>query len=259
MMTPKAPNLRRAMFATFSLLFLVSCTTQGDFGRDRPSVFNDEILPSLRNFAASASETPVSNFAFTEKEQLLRTYSRRIGRDTGSSVFGGYFISAFAPAQPARPPSPHQENKAGARQGPGEIVVELPENAKSNPHALSSEIDEDVSLIRRARTLSRSIVADDKSRSRRLAAMKNASQSDRDNVMVRARENLQEINYIRQMAKVRIKRYRKAIDVMSIADPQLKLKPARASVKRLEIELERFSRQRRFEKKPEPIRLFETA
>jgi len=258
-MTPKALNPFRAMVATFSMLFLVSCTTQGDFGRDRPSVFNDEILPSIRNFAASASETSVSNFAFTEKEQLLRTYSRRIGRDTGSSVFGGYFISAFAPAQPARPSSPHQENKAVAQQGPGEIVVALPDNAKSNPYVLSSEIDEDVSLIRRARNLSRSIVADDKSRSRRLAAMKNVSQSDRDNVTVRARENLREIDYIRQVARVRVRRYRRAIDVMSITDPQLKLKPARASVKKLEIELDRLSRQRRFEKKPAPLILYDAA
>jgi len=254
-MTPKDPNLWRVMVASVSMLFLVSCTTQGDFGRDKPSVFNDEILPSIRKFAASASEEPVSNFAFTEKEQLLRTYSRRIGRDTGSL----YFISAFAPIQPDQPPSSHQENKAGPRQGVEEIVVELPENVKSNPLVLNSEIEEDLSLIRRARNLSRSIVADDQLRSRRLAAIKNSSQSDRDNVTVRARENLQKINYIRQVASVRVKRYRRAIDVMSIADPQLNLKSTRTSLKRLGIELDRFSRQRRFEKKPAPLILYDDA
>jgi len=254
-MTPNGPDLRRVMVASVSMLFLVSCTTQGDFGRDKPSVFNDEILPSIRKFAALAKEEPVSNFAYTKKEQLLRTYSRRIGRDTASPNF----FSALAPVQPAQPPSPHQKNKAGPQQVVEEIVVELPENVKSNPLVLSSETEEDLSLIRRARNLSRSIVADDQLRSRRLVTLKNASQSDRDNVTVRARENLQEIDYIQRVARMRVKRYRRAIDGMSIADPQLNLKPARTSVKRLEIELDRFSRQRRFEKKPMPRILYDTA
>ncbi len=252
MMTPNGPQLRRVMFASFSMLFLVSCATQGDFGRDRPSVFNDEILPSIRNFATSTGNTPVSKFALTEKEQLLRTYSRRLGRDTTSR----YFIPAVAPAQTS---SPHQKNKAGPGRGVEEIVVKLPEIAKRNPYALNSEIDEDVSLIRRTRDLSRLIVADDKSRLRRLAVMKNASQTDRDSVTVRARENLLEADYIRRVARLRIKRYRRAIDVLSITDPQLDLKPARASVKRLGIELDRFTRQHRFEKKSTPLVLYDTA
>jgi len=259
MMTPNSPQLRRVMFASVSMLFLVSCTTQGDFGRDKPSVFNDEILPSIRNLVAAASEAPVSNFALTEKEQLLRNYSARIGRDTGSPISGRYAFSAFFPDKPAQPASPHRQNKTGSRQGFEEIIVELPESATSNPYALGSEIDEDASLIRRARNLFQAISADDKSRSRRLAAMKNASQSDRDNVMVRARENLREADYIRQVARMRISRYRRAIDVLSISDPQSNIKPARSSVKRLEIELERFSRQRRFEAKPAPVILYGSA
>ncbi len=252
MMTPTGPQLRRVIFASFSMLFLVSCTTQGDFGRDRPSVFNDEILPSIRNFAASGGKAPVSKFALTENERLLRTYSRRLGRDTTSR----YFISASAPAKIS---PPHEKSKTGPGQGIGDIVVSLPERAKRNPYALNSEIEEDVSLIRRMRNLSRLIVADDKSRSRRLAAMKNASQSDRDNVTVRARENLLETDYIRQVARLRIKHYKRTIDVLSITDPQLDLKPARASVKRLGIELDRFSRQRRFEKKSTPRVLYDSA
>ena len=255
MTTPKGPRLWRVMFASVSMLFFVSCTTQGDFGRDRPSIFNDEILPSIRKFAAFATEKPVSNFAFTEKEQLLRTYSRRIDRDTASP----YFISAFAPAQPAQPSSSHQENKAGLRQGVEEISVELPGNVKNNPLLLNSEIEEDLSLIRRARNLSRAIVADDQMRSRRLATIRNASQSDRDNVTVRGRENLQEISYIQRVAAVRVRRYQRALDVLSIKDPQFNLKPARTSLGRLEIELDRFARQRRFEKKPIPLILYDAA
>ncbi len=252
MMTPNVPQLRRVMIASFSMLILVSCTTQGDFGRDRPSVFNDEILPSIRNFATSTGKTPVSKFALTEKEQLLRNYSRRLGRDTTRR----YFISAVAPAQT---PSSREKNKAGSGRGVEEIVVRLPESAKRNPYALNSEIEEDVALIRRTRNLSRLIVADDKSRLRRLAVMKNASQSDWDNVTVRARENLLETDYIRQVARVRIKRYRRAIDVLSITDPQLDLEPARASVKRLGAELDRFSRQRRLKKKSPPLVLYDSA
>ena len=259
MMPAKTSSLQRAMFASVSMLFLVSCSTQGDFGRDRPSVFNDEILPSISKFAAYVNDEPVSNFAFTENEKLLRSYSRRINRDTGSPAFERFLRAAAAPGQPPQPSSPHQANKTNSQENTEEIIVELPENVKINPFVLNNEIEEDLRLIRRTRALSGSIVADDRLRARRLAAMKNASQSDRDNVTVRARENLQEINDIRQVTGLRIKRYKRAIDVLSIADPQLNLKPARTSVKNLEIELDRFSRQRRFEKKPALPVLYETA
>lgn len=249
----------QAMFASVSMFLFVSCTTPGDFGRDRPSVFNDDIVPAISNFVVSSSGQPVSDFALTEKEQLLRTYSRRISRGTGYPGIEEYLLSVIGSAKAALTQSSHRQEETGSGEKSAGLVVDVPENAKTSPYALKSEIDEDIILIARARILARSVVADDRLRSRRLAALEPVRQLDRDNVTVRARENVERINYIRYIAKLRVERYTKAIDLMSIADPGLNLKPVRASIKKLEIEVDRFSQRPKNNNKPNPIMLLDAA
>jgi hypothetical protein len=58
-------------------LVLAGCTENGDFGRPRPSVWNDMMLPAAGDFAAGQRGEPVSSFNFTDDEAELRDRSWR--------------------------------------------------------------------------------------------------------------------------------------------------------------------------------------
>jgi len=233
-------RLRPAILAILSMFLFVSCATKGDFGRERPSVFKDEILPSIRNFFAQSQGKPTSSFALTEKEQLLRLYYRRIGRDMTYPTVESYYTATVASVGLAEAPLPHLGEEIRSNATVVKPVVDVPENAKNNPYALIDEIAEDIVIIGRANKVSRSIIADDQLRLQRLAALRNPSRLDRDNVAVRVKENRRQIEYIRHVAKLRVQRYERVIDVMSIADPTIDLKPARSAVKNLDAEISRY-------------------
>lgn len=249
----------QVLLASISLCLFVSCSTQGDFGRDRPSVYNDEILPSIRNFLAVSKDKPVSHFALTQKERLLRTYHRRIGRDMSYPTIESYYTATVASLGLTKLPQPHLGKEIRSHENSRKPVVDVAEDAKINPYALKSEIEEDILLIRKVNKLSHQIIEDDRIRSQRLAAIKSVRQSDRDDVSVRRQENLQQIKYIQHVAKLRVKRYRRIIDVMSIADPTLDLAVDKSMVETLHIEVNHFIYQQRNRKKPHPNMLINTA
>ncbi len=242
-----------ALLISLSSLLFAGCSTQGDFGRDRPSVFRDEILPSIRNYVAESNGEPVTRFALTDKERLLRNYRRRIGRDMSFPTVESYFTSTVASMGLTKTPQPHLGEELRSYENSRKPVVEVLENAKSNPYALKSEIDEDIKIIRRVSELSQLIIAEDELRVKRLNTIQSLQQVDRDNVLVRAKENLSGIKYIQHVAKLRVKRYQRAIDVMSIADPTLKLQQVRTALSRLEIEIDQFSIQQRRPRKIRPV------
>jgi len=252
-------TLRRAGLVFVSLFFFASCTTQGDFGRERPSVFKDEILPKIRNLVAESKGQPITRFALTDREKLLRTYRRRIGRDMSYPTVESYFTSTVASMGLTQEPPPHLGAEIRSYKNSRKPVVDVAKNAKANPYALKAEIEEDVVIIKRVSDLSPLIIADDELRLRRLAALQSALPSDRDNVVVRSQENRARIKYIQQVSALRIRRYNRILDVMSISDPALNLEPARASIKKLESQLDQFNRQQRGPKKLNPVILTKTA
>lgn len=252
-------RMRYALLAVMSLSVLVSCSTQGDFGRDRPSVYNDEILPSIRNFVAESKGKPVTKFALTDDERLLRIYSRRIGRDMRYPTVESYLTSTIASMGLTEMPLPHLGHELRSHENSRKPVVDVLESAKTNRYALQAEIEEDIVLIQRMREISWRILTDDHLRSQRLAKMKTTRQSDRDNVVVRKRENRARMKYIRHVAKLRIKRYWRLIEVISIESPTRNLEPAKILLKDLKIEVNKFARQRRIPLKPNPAMMLNTA
>jgi hypothetical protein len=68
-----APRHCVAALALLPLAFvLAACAPQGDFGRPRANVLNDEIMPALGRPLARARDEPVSGYAFTDAERELR-------------------------------------------------------------------------------------------------------------------------------------------------------------------------------------------
>lgn len=221
------------MLAVLSLSFFTSCSTQGDFGRDEPSVLNDEIIPAIAVLFAQSRGRPITDFVLTESEELLRNHQRRIARNMKFAVFARYYTPTIE-------------------------SIDVPEDAKTNPFDLRNEIEEDITIIRRVIKLGQLIHSDDELRSKRIAILTNLRQMDRDNVVIRAQDNWQSLKFIQHVARLRVMRYRQVIDVMSITDPTLNLKPVKTAVRKLEFELHHFSRLQQRHRRSKPMELIKT-
>ncbi len=65
---------RRRLHCAISLLCLLAtaCAAPGDFGRPRPSVWNDTLLPATGSIAARLRDEPASRYGLTDDEAELR-------------------------------------------------------------------------------------------------------------------------------------------------------------------------------------------
>lgn len=66
------PPAAKALVACLTALTLVGCAQQGDFGRQRANVINDEILPAVGFVSTYTAGEPVSHFNYTDDERTLR-------------------------------------------------------------------------------------------------------------------------------------------------------------------------------------------
>lgn len=72
----RRPLIRLAALASLALCTLLgACADRGDLGRARPSVWNNDILPSLGTLSAIARDETVSTFHMTDDEGELRARS----------------------------------------------------------------------------------------------------------------------------------------------------------------------------------------
>lgn len=62
----------KALVASACALTLVGCAQTGDFGRQRPNVINDSILPMVGMVSTYTAGEPVSHFNYTDDERTLR-------------------------------------------------------------------------------------------------------------------------------------------------------------------------------------------
>lgn len=248
-------------FATLMIFLCVftGCSTQGDFGRDQSSQFNDDMLRSIRNFVASSQDQPTTSFTLTKKERMLHMYHRRISRDMKYPTVESKYTYTVASVGLVEQPLPYLGKDIRGRENAKKPVVDILASAKKNPYSLRNEIEEDIIIVRRVRALHEVILADDRLRTARLAAMASATQVDKDNVFVRARKNRNKFNYIQHVAKLRVVRYRRAIDVMSIADTDINLNPPKSSLDILELELNYTARKTGMPRKLNPARLLNSA
>jgi len=62
----------KALVAAACALTLAGCAQTGDFGRQRPNVINDSVLPVVGMVSTYSAGEPVSHFNYTDDERTLR-------------------------------------------------------------------------------------------------------------------------------------------------------------------------------------------
>lgn len=230
--------LPHAILFSFFIFLAASCTPKGDFGYDKPSIITDKFLPAMRTFVGEYhNKEPVTKFPLTQDEALLRTYRARIGRDMMFPTVESHYTFAVSSMGFVKEPLPHSGEEFRTRKNVIKPVVDISSEARRSPFALKEEIAEDESIIHRMTLVGKRVLQSDELRRNRLRSLKFATKSDRDNVAVRAYENRRWIAYIHHVAKLRIKRYYRAIDELSLSHPQYNLQPSRQALKVLRAEL----------------------
>ena len=231
-------SFARVMLGALCLSLAVSCAPKGDFGNDVPSVITDEFLPATRTFLTEyQKKEPVTKFPLTEDESLLRDFRRRIDRDMMYPTVESHYTFAVSSIGFVDEPIPSSGVEFRARENIIRPVVNISEDAQKSPFVLEAEITGDVRLIHRTTTVGKRILKTDELRSNRLKAMKFVTQTDRDNVAVRAHENCRWIGLIHHGAKLRIRRYHRVIDELSLSHPKFDLGPSRQALRNLRAEL----------------------
>jgi hypothetical protein len=203
-------------FCLSAVLGLGACVPPtGDFGRARPSVLHDDILPRIGKIAASQRYEPRSDLNMTDDEKELRRRSWVIIMPNGPRPD---YERALVELRRTRllPANWTQLDRAT-------YAIRL----SAEPHAsattrylrLRDDIEKDRALIPSFFATARNVMEMDAIRERTLDALAAVSPRERENAMARIAENRIIIWWTHQAFKERVGRYAYALERLLIETP----------------------------------------
>jgi hypothetical protein len=197
----------------------------GDFGRARPSVVHDQLLPMFGNAAASARGEPVSTFNFTDREGELRDRAWHFVRPPHTSEWFSIFR---IPAE--RLPATRTEWQR-TRILPA-LDTSFDERsyyrflseasfASSNTRygRVIADIEDDSELVYPFWQVACAVVADDRERVAAMARLPDVNAAEHREAMDRIAENDAVIAWVWRAVRFRLLAYRYAIDRLQIETP----------------------------------------
>ncbi len=199
--------------AAFTLAACVPPT--GDFGRARPSLVHDDILPKVGRIIASQRHEPRSDLSFTDDERELRDRSWSIVMPNGPKPD---YERALVELRRTRILPAHWTQLDRTT-----YAIRL----SSEPHASSTsrylrlrdDIEKDRASIPGFFMLAQQVIDMDAIRERTLDAMAVVSPRERENAMARIAENRVVIWWTHQAFKERASRYAYALERLMIETP----------------------------------------
>jgi hypothetical protein len=230
-----AHTIARRPFRRLTLLvpalLLGGCVETGDFGRPRPSIWNDG-LPFTGSLVAGVRGEAVSSNPFTNDERELRD-------------------RAFRYLMPAATPSAFEAaltNIVRTRFLPRDL---LPADATAYYRALlapsfrsptsryrqtSDDIYADRALLSPFHTLAGQVLSADLVRGKSMSHVVDLNSVERAEAVARMVENVGLIAWVREALAIRICQYHYAVEHLTVAAPQADAVPVERSLKALEHE-----------------------
>ena len=208
---------RRAVSAFFVIaLALAGCVETGDFGRPRPSLWNDVVLPTTGSLATQARREPVSQYAYTDDENELRDRAWRFitpaqERFWFESVIVELVRTRILPVTMA----PH--DKASYYRA---VMHEAFRSPASRYHRIAEDVSADANLIGPFAALAKRVIAADRVRLRSLAFVQDLAEDDAYQAAARVAENRCVIAWVRRETAQRVESYRYALEHLLIEAPQ---------------------------------------
>jgi hypothetical protein len=195
---------------------LAGCVETGDFGRPKPSLWNDVVLPTTGSLAAQARGEPVSHYAFTDDENELRDRAWRFIMPAQERF---WFESVIVELVRTRilPLAMTPYDKASYYRA---LMHETFRSPASRYNRIADDANADAKLIGPFAALAKRIIAADRVRLRSLAFVQDLAEADAYNAAARVAENRCVIAWVRRETVERIESYRYALEHLLIEAPQ---------------------------------------
>ena len=211
-----APRMIAAAMALALALPLAACVEQGDFGRPRPSVWNQTIYPLVGGYTASARGEPASGFAFTDEERELRDRAFRFIMPAHERAFFERQLAELARTRVV-PRSWMIEDDAVYRRALRSDDMASPAHRYRR---LSEDISADRTLLAAITVTAKRVLAGDQVRDKTMRLVPDLAPADRADAMARMAENCLLIRWIGESVDIRRVQYRHALERLVIETPQ---------------------------------------
>lgn len=216
-----AAGAERAGLSLAIALSLSACAETGDFGRPRPSLWNDAVLPATGSLAAHLRDEPVSFFDLTDDERELR---QRAWRFLTPAHERAWFDRALAelvrtrvlPAtlRPADPAAYHDALTSQAARSP-----------VSRYRRLGEDVAADRALLAPFAARAARVLAMDRTRLRAVPFMREADAQRIRFAVARVAENRCLVAWVRQALDERIAAYAEALEGLFLETPDAQAIP----------------------------------
>ena len=218
MTTPAAPadsTFRRRIKTTaavFALAILSGCSTNGDFGRVRQSLQNDDIHAWLGPAAYRPPVQPAWKHQLTDDERRLRDYAYPLieppyDRNRWYSAISEYGLSSR--------PWPYPERTAYASR----LFTTAYRSQTGRYGRLIEDIRNDVTRLDPFFSTARTVSDLDRKREKSLSYVSGLSREELLNTNTRIRENDAIIRWVKESVNERVESYRIALERLVIAAP----------------------------------------
>ncbi len=233
-------HARTAVLVALAVSFGLSACARptGDYGRARPSVIHDKVMPAagdrltdVRRYFASKDGRylPVSNFNMTDDERELRNRSFAIVRPPhakdwiAANLVEGQRTRILAPIDTKLDPADYYKylRKDKFRSSEARYV------------RLISDMRADTELVGPFYELARKVMAADEERMRVVHATPTLTAEQRAMTKSRVDENLARIRWVWRALRFRLKAYRIAIDGLEVETPSVRIYDANLAWRRL--------------------------
>ncbi|HEX8164769.1 MAG TPA: hypothetical protein VF601_03155 [Beijerinckiaceae bacterium] len=197
-------------------LLATACVETGDFGRPRPSFWNDVVLPTTGSLAATARGEPVSSYVFTDDEEELRRRAWRFIMPAHErTVFEGRL--AGLAGKRILPMSFERGDRANYFRA---LMRDGGSSPASRYHRLSEDAASDAKLIDPFATVAARVVQADGMRLKSLAFVQDLTTDDARQAALRVAENRCLIAWVRVEVARRAASYRFALEHLFVEAPQ---------------------------------------
>jgi hypothetical protein len=229
----RAPEPRRGrafgLIGVALSVLLSACVETGDFGRPRPSIWNDA-LSTTGSIAAGARGEPVSAYVFTDDEEELR---RRAWRFLMPAHERAWFERQLANVVRARVlPVAAQPN--GRAVYFAALMSDHGRSPASRYRRLSEDVFADAKLIEPFAFAAARVITADEARLRALAYVRELTAEQAREAALRVGENRCLIAWVRWEIEGRTAAYRYALEHLFIEAPQADGVPVERTLRGLE-------------------------
>ncbi|RDJ20425.1 hypothetical protein DWF00_04465 [Bosea caraganae] len=215
-----------------ALALSAAACTAGDFGRPRPGVWNDVIVPSAGLWSATARGETVSPFRMTDDEEQLRDRAWRFVMPAHERSFFERQVSDFAHSRVL----PVEAQSSTASDYFHALTGGSYRSQASRYNRLAEDANADRLLIGPFRANAGRVVAADRVRMRAVDASPQVPPEQRDPAFARVVENEGLILWVCERVNFRIESYRYALANLVVEMPSREAIRAERSIMALEAE-----------------------